>query len=89
MTIINVNNPRGNITGIAFISPFAKRNWVQVDETYSNLFKIPLKVVRPTIRLHEYNTEKIFGKIFNEIEYSIDLPRFFDSNDTKIIIGKT
>lgn len=91
-----VINPQANLTGFAFLSEGTRRKfvkfpviWVQVTGNFTNLFEIPLERTNSTAVLQDKYQERILGRIYDEVEYTIELPLIFLSNNTKIFVGKS
>lgn len=88
LTVISFNHPNISITGISYLESSTKRRWLQVQGNYSELFTLPLREENTSVLIHSPRTEKVFGKVLNEIETILELPTIFATNSTSIYVGK-
>lgn len=87
-TVISLYNEKLNFTATTFFTEGTIRNFF---ENYGNLTFLPKQQQNNesfTAVLLSPPYERVFGKVFNEIETLIELPINFATNKTKIFVGK-
>lgn len=87
-TLISLVQPNATITGVVYFTLDFKRKWIQLQGNFTDVLKFPLVEINSTVKSYSPNKEGVFGKLYNEVETILEVPMTFDSNHTKIIIGK-
>lgn len=86
-TMISLINPKGNFTGIAYLSPPKTRRWLQLSGNFTDLLIKPLREINATVIWKDNFKEKVVGRIFDEIEIILELPLHLASNESIIFVG--